>query len=67
MTMTDAHDEIMKILSEVEAENDLPSGTLTQIYEAENSMVHLRVRSNIYNHLQGIVSDAAEKVRSDAV
>lgn len=67
MTMTDAHDEIMRILSEVEDENDLPSGTLKQIYDRENSVVHLRVRDNIHASLQGIVSEAAEKVRGDAV
>lgn len=59
--MTDAHDEIMSILSEVESENKLPSGTLKEIYDVENNQVHLRVRRNIHDHLHGIVSDAVGK------
>lgn len=60
--MTTAYEEIMKILREVEAENNIPRETLRQIYETEKSVVHLLSRANIQDSLQGIVSDAANKL-----
>lgn len=66
MLMQDAYEEIMDILYKIESKNNLPKDTLKQIYDAENSMVHLRVRENIHDHLQGIVSAATGKMK-DAV
>lgn len=67
LVMVDAHEEIMNILSQVEDEISLPKGTLKQIYDAENSVVHLRVRDSMYDKLQGIVSSAAKEMKEDAV
>jgi len=57
-----AYEEIMNILEEVETENKIPRGTLKQIYETEKGVVHLLSRENILDNLQGIVSDAANKI-----
>ena len=65
--MPDAYDEIIKILADVEAKNKIPAGTLKSIYETENAVVHMRVRDNIHDHLQGLVSNAAGKMNQDAV
>ena len=58
--MTDAYKEILKILADVEVENDLPAGTLKKIYEIEKGILHLGSRGQIYDTLQGIVSHTIE-------
>ena len=65
--MSNAYEEIIKILADVEVENKIPTGTLKVIYETEKEVVHLRVRDNIHDHLQGIVSEAAGKMNSDVI
>lgn len=60
--MAAAYEEILKILFDVETENNIPHGTLKQIYDLEKSVVHLRVRDNIHDNLQGIVSNAVKKM-----
>ena len=60
--MPTAYEEILQILADVETENNIPPGTLRQIYETEKTTVHLRMRNQIHDHLQGIISDAAGKM-----
>lgn len=56
--MPTAYDEILQILSDIENENNIPKGTLKKIYEMESAHVHLRSRTQIYDTIQGIISDA---------
>ena len=58
--MTTAYEEILKILANVEKENNIPDGTLRQIYDMEKAYVHLRNRDHIHDHLQGIISNAVK-------
>lgn len=61
--MTAAYDEILKILANVEKDNNVPDGTLRQIYDAEKACVHLRTRDHMHDHLQGIISNAVKEAK----
>lgn len=58
--MTAAYEEILKILADVEKENNIADGTLRQIYDTEKTYVHLRNRDHIHDQLQGIISSAVK-------
>ena len=58
--MSNAYKEIMRILSEVEAERGIPPGTLKEIYDMEADVAYLRSREGIHGDLAEIVSSAAE-------
>lgn len=64
--MSTAYEEILQILADVELEHNIPTDTLKEIYDIEKSVIHLRVRSHIHNHLQGIVSKIAKEIDEDA-
>ena len=44
--MTDAGDQIIKIIEKVESELKLPSGVLREIYDEELAQVHRDIRKN---------------------
>ena len=60
--MSSAYDEIIKILSSIENENNLPEGTLKKIYDIERHVVHLLHREQIYTDLHNVVVDTSNKV-----
>ena len=61
--MTTAYEEILNILTNVEKDNNIPYGTLRQIYDAEKANVHLRNRDHMHDRLQGIISNAVKEAR----
>ena len=58
--MSSAYKEIMRILSEVEAEKGIPGGILKKIYDKEADVAYLRSREGIHGELTELVSAAAE-------
>ena len=44
--MTDAGEEIIKIIEKVEGELDLPKGILREIYDEELTQVHRDIRTS---------------------
>lgn len=65
--MLTPYEEILQILADVELENDIPNNTLKKIYEKEKPVVHLRVRTQIHDPLQRIVSETVKEINENAV
>ena len=58
--MSSPYKEIIRILSDVEAEKGIPTGLLKKIYDKESDVSYLRSREVIYGDLLEIISNAAE-------
>lgn len=58
--MSSPYKEIIRILSDVEAEKGIPAGLLKKIYDKESDVSYLRSREVIYGDLLEIISNAAE-------
>lgn len=58
--MSSPYKEIIRILSDVEAEKGIPAGLLKKIYDRESDVSYLRSREVIYGDLLEIISNAAE-------
>ena len=65
--MSTAYDEIIRILSGIEEDDGLPTGTLKKIYDIERNVVHLLHREQTHTDLHNVVANTADKVKKNTV